>query len=244
MSKYKNNKRLSWVSAVSILPLAGSHSLPRFPRIPSNTGLVSGPAVGAAQTLIWSHSWVFLPPRSTLSELVHFLLWELSLSFNIFHRHRVCLIDYVDLICSLYSWSGRFWVLFLKHTAPRFQLWFYLLFCESSTGICSRGCPGGLGCAPQWGPGVEVPQLPGSQKPWQHQVFRGAGGKGSGKYGALEGYSNPLRYSCLENPMHREAWQATVHRVTQGQKCLKQHYMHKCRIFSSLWQVCPSGDHA
>ena len=24
--------------------------------------------------------------------------------FYIFHRHRVCLVDHVDLICSLYSW--------------------------------------------------------------------------------------------------------------------------------------------
>ena len=27
----------------------------------------------------------------------------------------------------------------------------------------------------------------------------------------------PTRYSCLENPMHREAWHATVHRVTKSQ---------------------------
>ena len=26
-----------------------------------------------------------------------------------------------------------------------------------------------------------------------------------------EGNSNPLQYSCLENPMDRGAWQATVH---------------------------------
>ena len=26
-----------------------------------------------------------------------------------------------------------------------------------------------------------------------------------------EGNSNPLQYSCLENPMDRESWQATVH---------------------------------
>jgi len=26
------------------------------------------------------------------------------------------------------------------------------------------------------------------------------------------GHSNPLQYSCLENSMDREAWQATVHR--------------------------------
>ena len=27
------------------------------------------------------------------------------------------------------------------------------------------------------------------------------------------GHSNPLQHSCLENPMAREAWQATVHRL-------------------------------
>ena len=26
------------------------------------------------------------------------------------------------------------------------------------------------------------------------------------------GHGNPLQYSCLENPMDRIAWQATVHR--------------------------------
>ena len=27
------------------------------------------------------------------------------------------------------------------------------------------------------------------------------------------GHGNPLQYSCLENPMDRGAWRATVHRV-------------------------------
>ena len=27
---------------------------------------------------------------------------------------------------------------------------------------------------------------------------------------------NPLQYSCLENPMDRGAWWATVHRVTES----------------------------
>ena len=27
------------------------------------------------------------------------------------------------------------------------------------------------------------------------------------------GHGNPLQYSCLENPMDRKAWWATVHRV-------------------------------
>ena len=30
-----------------------------------------------------------------------------------------------------------------------------------------------------------------------------------------EGSGNPLQYCCLENPMDREAWRATVHRVTE-----------------------------
>ena len=29
-----------------------------------------------------------------------------------------------------------------------------------------------------------------------------------------EGNSNPLQYSCLENPMARGTWRATVHGVT------------------------------
>ena len=29
------------------------------------------------------------------------------------------------------------------------------------------------------------------------------------------GNGNPLHYSCLENPMDRGAWQATVHRVSE-----------------------------
>ena len=31
------------------------------------------------------------------------------------------------------------------------------------------------------------------------------------------GHGNPLQYSCLENLMDREAWQATAHRVAKSQ---------------------------
>ena len=31
-----------------------------------------------------------------------------------------------------------------------------------------------------------------------------------------EGRSNPLQYSCLENPMDRVAWKATVQRIAVG----------------------------
>ena len=36
------------------------------------------------------------------------------------------------------------------------------------------------------------------------------------------GHGNPLQYSCLENPMDREVWQATVHGATKSQIQLKR----------------------
>ena len=44
--------------------------------------------------------------------------------------------------------------------------------------------------------------------------------RGSGRFPG-GGHSNPPQYSCLENPMDRGAWQATVHRVAQSQTSLK-----------------------
>ena len=58
---------------------------------------------------------------------------------------------------------------------------------------------------------------------------RGSGGKepacNAGDLGSIpglgrspgEGNGNPLQYSCLENPMDREAWRAAVHGVTKSQ---------------------------
>ena len=40
------------------------------------------------------------------------------------------------------------------------------------------------------------------------------------------GHGNPLQYSCLENPLEREAWWVTVHRVTKSQTRLKRLSMH------------------
>ena len=48
------------------------------------------------------------------------------------------------------------------------------------------------------------------------------------------GYGNPLQYSCLEDPMDRGAWQATVHRVTKSQTRLKWLGMHTCMSFSRM----------
>ena len=37
------------------------------------------------------------------------------------------------------------------------------------------------------------------------------------------GHGNPLQYSCLENPMDRGAWWATVHRVSESDKTACMH---------------------
>ena len=51
-------------SCQECFPLWGV-SPPHLPRMPSNTVLVSGPAVGTTQILTWSCSSVLLPPMST-----------------------------------------------------------------------------------------------------------------------------------------------------------------------------------
>ena len=47
------------------------------------------------------------------------------MTFHIFHGHRVCLVDSVDLTCSLYNWWEGFGSSF-SATLPLFQLWFYV----------------------------------------------------------------------------------------------------------------------
>ena len=63
---------------------------------------------------------------------------------------------------------------------------------------CPRGFPGGS----------VVMNPPASAE------FDGKSTLGSGRC-AGEGNGNPLQYSCLENPMYREAWQATLHGVAK-----------------------------
>ena len=58
-----------------------------------------------------------------------------------------------------------------------------------------------------------------------------------------EGNGNPLQYSCLETPMDRRAWWATVQRVTKSRTQLKQLSMHT-QVFlavSGLSPVAVSG---
>ena len=145
-SKHQNNKCLSWVTAVRVLSLAGTHSPRHLPRMPSNTVLVSGPAVGAAQTLIWSYSCVFLPPMSTAVRTSAFsFVGALDCLLHIPQTH------------SLPSWScgfnsqlvqlvGGFGSSSLVTLPLGFNCGFVSnSVCGSSTGVCSWGCPGGLG---------------------------------------------------------------------------------------------------
>ena len=48
---------------------------------------------------------------------------------------------------------------------------------------------------------------------------------GSGR-SPREGSGNPLQYSCLENPMDRGAWWATVHGVAKSLTQLKRLNTH------------------
>ena len=44
-------------------------------------------------------------------------------------------------------------------------------------------------------------------------------------------HDNTLQYPCLENPVDRGAWRATVHRVTQSRTQLKRLTTHTCRFW-------------
>ena len=44
-----------------------------------------------------------------------------------------------------------------------------------------------------------------------------------------EGHSNPLQYSCLENPMERGVWRATAHGIAQSDTT-EQLTQHKAKI--------------
>ena len=113
---------------------------------------------------------------------------------------------------------GRFWVFFLSHTAPGFQLWFYFHLCmwvlhwglllrlpwRTWVCPCEGQCGGG---AAAWVTGVLA--APGTQGGWwlgQQEIQRS-------RRVWQPVLANILQYSCLENPLlDRKAWQATVYK--------------------------------
>ena len=52
-------------------------------------------------------------------------------------------------------------------------------------------------------------------------------------------HSNPLQYSCLENPTDRGACRATVHRLIKSQTLLKLLSMHSLLLFGKY--CLPTG---
>ena len=59
-----------------------------------------------------------------------------------------------------------------------------------------------------WSVAQSVKNLPAKQETWvQFLGQEDSPAKGNG---------NPLQYPCLENPMDRDAWQATVHGVAKS----------------------------
>ena len=88
------------------------------------------------------------------------------------------------------------------------------------------------GAVPQDRAGSSIPGLgssPGEGITLPTPVFLGFPGGSDGKEAAGDlgsipelgrspggGHDNPFQYSCLENPMDRGAWWATVHRVAES----------------------------
>jgi len=187
--KKKNSKRLyrtsQKVRIINVfLESLLSESFPSLGTTVHLTSLGCPPALCWSLDQLWGQLRFYSGPTPLCSclqcpqvlELVRFLLWDLSVSFWIFHRHRACLVDRVDLICSFYSW----WEGFRSSSLSMLPLGSNCGFISTST------CGLSLGFAPEaaledlvlplWGPGVEVVQLFGLQGFWQHQGLRGAGG--------------------------------------------------------------------
>ena len=56
-----------------------------------------------------------------------------------------------------------------------------------------------------------------------------------------EEHGDPLQYSCLENPMDGEAWQATVHEVAKSRTQLKRRSTHACAFKRRAYSVVQKG---
>ena len=60
---------------------------------------------------------------------------------------------------------------------------------------------------------------------------------------AGEGNGNPFQYSCLENPMDRETWQATVHGVTKSWTRVRHTHTHTHTRTGYLLKVPPGNSY-
>ena len=184
--------------------------------MPSNTVLISGPAVGTAQILIWPYSCMLLPPVSMAIRTSEFSpvgalsgLWHIPQTQSLPSWSCGFNLQLVQLV-------GRFWVIFLGPTAPGFNC-FPPLHMGHSLGFAPVQTRYGDGAAPCV---TGFPAAPVTQGSWLlGQDFPGdSDGKASiynaGDLGLIpglgrfhgEGNGNPLQYCCLENPMDGRAW--------------------------------------
>ena len=162
--------------------------------------------------------------------------------FDTFHRHRLCLVGRVDLTGSLCSW----WEGFGSSSLATLPLGFTCGFistsaCGSSTGICSWGCPGGLGFAP-----VRA-RCGGGAGAWVAGVLAAPGTQGAWRLGQQEiGCSrrvwqtvlaNTLQYSCLENP---PPWQRSL--AGHSLQRVRHYWSDPARIDARLFFFCRFWD--
>ena len=83
---------------------------------------------------------------------------------------------------------------------------------------------------------LQIPKFPGGSEVKASACRVGDLGSipGSGRSPG-EGNGNPLQYSCLENPMDRGAWWATVHRVAKSQTRLSYFTFKFQSLTEILW---------
>ena len=106
---------------------------------------------------------------------------------------------------------------FLRHL-PVARLWYYQQLITGWEIPYSAGCTPKRGL-PRWLSGKESACNAGDPGDTVSIPELRRSGRGLG---------NALQYSCLENPMERGAWQATVHRVTHSWVRLKWLSTHVC----------------
>ena len=144
----------------------------------------------------------------------------------------------------------RFWVFFLSHTAPGFQLWFYfhLYMWVVHWGLAPEAALEGLGLPPvraRCGSGTAA---------WVTRVLAASDTQGGWRPGQQEiqcsrrvwqpVLANMLQYSCLEKLFSEtEVWQAAVYWVAKSWTGPKPPCVHKHMIPPDppphLWQLCP-----
>ena len=66
---------------------------------------------------------------------------------------------------------------------------------------------------------------------------------GSGRF-LGGGYRNPRQYSCLEHPVDRGPWWATVHRVTKSGTQMKGLSTHTCICTKNIQSSRKEADHS